>query len=488
MSDMGSPWQCPKIDARFTTVYTPRHHMQSGVQAPPLNSRQDRGTPGASLKAVLALLAVLAAPAAMVAIIHHYGVNVPFWDEWDELSIVPRAYDGTLTLASLWAQQNEHRPVTSKVASILLAKIASLNLVDEMYWGFAFELLALVLIWRMLIASFKGPTRGVVTPLATIASLLLFWSVAFENWTWGIASFQYLSAVFWAVLAVWALASWPGRMIGASLAAISTAFAIYTTGHGFALIVVGTLGILAYGLIDGKIHWSQLSVFSLVGWACAALYLRNYVSPAFHAPGAVFKVHPIDVIQYFLIYLGSPFWTTRGGVALGFGVLGIGGLAAAAYYIGRFMPDWVKSALPWILLGGYTAVNGIITALARLDFGGVEQANQPRYRSIVVPLWISLVVLASMIALHLSPRFTRRTIATALTAALILFGLGYSYLYYRGFKYIRLRSQVLAGGLPALMHYKAASDDELRIFHPNPQTVRDLSRKLERYHLGPFAH
>ena len=152
------------------------------------------------------------------------------------------------------------------------------------------------------------------------------------------------------------------------------------------------------------------------------------------------------------------------------------------------MPGWIKSAIPWVLLGGYTAINGVVTAVARLDFGGVEQANQPRYRSIVVPLWISFIVLASMVAVHVSPRFSRATIAGVLTAALILFAGGYCYLYYRGFRYIRLRSQILAAGLPYLMHYETASDDELRIFHPNPQTVRELSRKLELYHLGPFAH
>src|SRR5215475_15047632 len=99
----------------------PRRAARAGAPAP------------ISLKTVTVCLAALAAPAVMLIFIHHYGINAPFWDEWDELSVVPKAYDGTLTVAALWAQQNEHRPVTSKLASIALAKTTRLNLVDEMY-------------------------------------------------------------------------------------------------------------------------------------------------------------------------------------------------------------------------------------------------------------------------------------------------------------------------------------------------------------------
>jgi hypothetical protein len=463
--------------------------MQSVVQ-PSIAVTPQANTGGLriSLKGVFVLLAVLAAPAAMLLIIHHYGVNAPFWDEWDELRVVPRAYDGTLDSALLFAQQNEHRPVTSKLASVVLAKTLGLNLVYEMYWGFAFEFAALILIWRMLAAGLRGKAQALIAPLTIAASLLLFWTVAFENWTWGIASFQYLSAVFWAVLAVWGLANWPARRTGVLIAAVSTTAAVFTTGHGFALIPVGILGTLGYGLIDRKIPWGEICLFAFVGMSCTILYLWNYTSPSFHAPGALFRVRPFEVIRYSLTYMGCPFWTTRGGIALIFGLVGIGGMSAAGYYIARFMPDRIRSAMPWLLLGCYVAMNAVMTAVARLDFGGVEQANQPRYRSIVMPLWISLIVLLSMIAFHITPRFSRATIAWALAGAIIVFAGGYSYLYYRGFRYIRLRSQALSDGLPYLMHYDTAPDDKLRIFHPSPATVRNLSRELERYHLGPFAH
>src|SRR5262249_26575650 len=440
-----------------------------------------------SLAAGLVGLSVLIAPALMGLIIHRYGVNAPFWDEWGELSIVFKACDGTLDISSFFAQQNEHRPVTSRIASVVLAKTTQLNLVDEMYLGFAFEFLALVLIWRMLATGQKNKASALVAPLTVVASLLLFWTVAFENWTWGIASFQYLSSVFWAVLALWGLTNWPGRWTGLVIGCVSMTVAIFTTALGFALVPVGLLAIASYGLLGRKVQWAQICVFGVVAAVCTAVYLRHYASPGFYAPPSLARIRPVEMIRYFLTYLGSPFWTTKGGLAPALGFFGLCGLFAGAYYILRFMPESIEGGLPWFLLACYSLVNGGVITFARLDFG-VEQALAPRYRSIVVLFWVSLIVLLSMIMVHISSRLSRPVMMMALTIGVILFAGGYCYLYYRGLRHIQLRSQLFAEGLPYLMQYETAPDEKLRTFHPDPNAVRELSRKLERCHLGPFAH
>src|SRR5262245_23563699 len=95
---------------------------------------------------ILRWVAILAPPAGMGFIIHRYAVNVPYMDEWDMLPLVTRAYDHTLTWADMWGQQLEHRSVSAKLVSLLLAWMTQLNLIDEMYIGFAFEFLSLLLI------------------------------------------------------------------------------------------------------------------------------------------------------------------------------------------------------------------------------------------------------------------------------------------------------------------------------------------------------
>ena len=282
-----------------------------------------------TVKRLVACLAVLAAPILMLFLIHHYAVNVPFWDEWDELSVVPKAYNGTLDFASLFAQQNEHRPITSRLVSILIARTSQLNLVHEMYLGFALEFLSLILIWRMLVRSLKETAPALIIPLTVVSSLMLFWTVAWENWIWGIASFQYLAAVFLAVLAVWGLTTWRGRWEGVAVGAASTAVAIYTTGHGFALVPVGLFWLLLAGISDRDIPWLQICLFGLIGALCTILYLQNYHSPGFYAMGAS-RVRPLKTFLYAITYLGSPFWTTRWGVAPMLGALGLCGFIVGA--------------------------------------------------------------------------------------------------------------------------------------------------------------
>jgi hypothetical protein len=68
-------------------------------------------------------LAVAATPAAMVALIHRYGVNVPVLDEWDmSVPLVLRAREGTLQFAQLWAQQNEHRMLLVNLITLLFQR------------------------------------------------------------------------------------------------------------------------------------------------------------------------------------------------------------------------------------------------------------------------------------------------------------------------------------------------------------------------------
>jgi hypothetical protein len=438
-------------------------------------------------RALLIVAAVLFAPVLMAVIIHRYGVNVPYWDEWDQLSVVSRAYDHTLTAGLLWEQQNEHRPVVSKLISIVIARTTKLNLVVEMYVGFGFQLLSLILIWRMLAAGLKDRARVLIGPLTIAASLMMFWAVAHEDWIWGLASVQYFLSVLWAVLGVWALARWPGRWPSVSILSVATVLGIFTTGCGFALIGVGVLGIVGYGIAQKRIPWLQLVAFVLVSVACTALYLRGYSSPGYSAT-SLGRLHPIEMITYLVTYVGSPFWIRTAGykTALLFGLIGIVSLAAAASYITGQAKNWIPAVAPWILLAGYTIINGANTAFARIDHG-VEQATASRYRPVAALFWISLTAILSMIAYNIKGRFSRRVMAVVTAGAIIIFMTGYAMLYYRGLGALQRHSEFVASGLPYIMNYDSTPDEKLQMYHPTGSTVRELSRKLDHYHLGPFA-
>jgi len=263
--------------------------------------------------------------------------------------------------------------------------------------------------------------------------------------------------------------------------------AIFTTGCGFALIGVGVLGLVGYGIAQKRIPWGQLLVFAVVSSGCVALYLRGYVSPGYSATSLT-RLHPLPMASYFVTYIGSPFWLRTAGYRSCqlFGLAGLIGMAAATYYIIRQAPAWVSAALPWVLLACYSLINAVATALGRIDLG-VDQASSSRYRPIAVLFWISLVVLLSMVAWEARMRFSRSAVVLMTAGASVLFLTGYCYLYYRGVGALTRHSEYVAVGVPWIMDYDHAPDDELRRYHPNPSIVRELSRKLEKYSLGPFA-
>jgi len=386
----------------------------------------------------------------------------------------------------MWGQQLEHRSVTAKLVSLLLAWTTQLNLIDEMYIGFAFEFLSLFLIWNMLTIGLEDRRPALIPPLTMVASLLLFWPVSYEIWTFGIASFQYFFAVFCAVLTVWALTRWPGRWKGVAIASIATVAAIFTTAHGFALIPVGALGILASGTAVRRTRWLQACSFVITGALCTIAYLQGYIPPVHRPPNELTHVTWLHLVRYLFTYVGSPFWTEIR-LSRFFGLVGIGLLCAVAYYLIRSMQDWIRAATPWLLLACYTLGCAAITTHARIRFG-VYQASSSRYCSVVIPFWISLIVVSSMVVVHLRPRLRRTASNAALAATVVVFIVGYSLLYYRGLHILQDRSALILDGLPYVVHYDTAPDDKLRVFHPIPQRVRTVAPSLEQFHLSCFAH
>jgi hypothetical protein len=77
---------------------------------------------GKSLTVVL-----LAAPvAAYFWLIHHYALNIVYYDQWSDVRLVAHP-----TFGALWAQHNENRIFFPNLVVLLLAHTTHLNIVDE---------------------------------------------------------------------------------------------------------------------------------------------------------------------------------------------------------------------------------------------------------------------------------------------------------------------------------------------------------------------
>jgi Bacterial Ig domain len=75
---------------------------------------------------IVGLLAMCLPVAVYILFLHHFALNVIFWDQWDDIYLVNHDW-----LNNLWAQHDDHRILFPNVVVIMLAQYANLNVVLE---------------------------------------------------------------------------------------------------------------------------------------------------------------------------------------------------------------------------------------------------------------------------------------------------------------------------------------------------------------------
>lgn len=458
-----------------------------------------------SLRFILFLAAFLAPPIAMLLLVRHYAVNVPFSDEWVILDLVLKSHQGTLDFTSLWQQHNEHRLFIVNIISVLIANRTQYNLIAIMYCGYAFEFAALLLAWRMLAITLQPLNRVLVYPLAICASLLLFWTESQSNWIWAIASLQFFSSVFWAVATVWALAEWKARWPGLILATAFAFLGLSTAMTGLPLIVLPPIALIADERPQRRIPWKRLAFYAVAVSAFLAFFFRDWkLLPRIVPPSLMECVR--DAVGYFFVYLGSPFQTRYGWrLGLAAGILIAATLFACLFLLLAKFKESLAALMPWVLLSIYVFGNATLTAYGRFQWG-LAQAMSSRYNVIAILLWISTIVLVSLTFRRFSVAEKTRSEAPAenqprpysqtrpnwtmnvVAVICVLLGLAaYAGIYADGLTGMKVFHRVLERGRTTILNYRLASDAQLQVLYPAPRVAREGAAEMEQYHLGPFA-
>ncbi len=137
---------------------------------------------------VLAALGFALPVAAYFWLIQHYAINEINGDQWDNVALIGRSYNGTLGLGALWAQHNENRMLFPNLVVLLLAHSTRFNVVLEEYLsGVMLVAAAGLLIWA-------HKRRSPSTPLVYYCpvALLMLSLVQSGNTLWGFQMAWYL--------------------------------------------------------------------------------------------------------------------------------------------------------------------------------------------------------------------------------------------------------------------------------------------------------
>lgn len=347
-----------------------------------------------------------------------HWVPVPFWDEWDTPGAqLASYYRGTLTLAELCSQHNEHRLLFPRLAWLPLAIVAGWDVRNAMVLTFCFVCLGSVGLYQLLRSANGTPAaRAVVFGLM---NLVLFSPRQYETFLVG-AQGQTFVPTFMLVLAL--LVNLSGKslqtkaIVNAALAHVSA----YSFGNGmlvwllaFPLATQSTD--LGAGRPKQRILWR--AVYLLMAGLSIGSYFISYQHPSSTPP----IVSPIaqlpGFLRFVLVWIGSLFSVNAPTICGAVVLLLFGGLTAAAIRLMRRTGNW-RPHYPWLVLGCYTLISGCVAAMARLGFD-YSMAGDARYTAFSAFFYIALFGLGFSVYAETKPRALTRRIALSAVAVSI---------------------------------------------------------------------
>ncbi len=326
-------------------------------------------------------------------LINRYGVNIPYWDQWDTVDMFEKYYSGQIDFYDLWRQQNEHRTFFPKLVFLLLGIISRYNIFYELYTSVLFVFFSYLIIIHHINKhknTFNIENRHKL--LWIIFSFFIFSPVQVENWLWGHKLDLFLN----------------------QLAVISGAY-IFSNYHRniYSYMCLLFCGIVAaFSLANGILYWIVIFLFLLIFYmrhknrldgiflllwplffSCvlfAYFYHFFFTETHVNSMSSFFKSLK-TVFSYILVYLGSPL-SHYGDIvphAFIFGLLGL--VLFIVFSIAVFLGKTYRESRPWsffYIIGSYALLSSVLTAASRSSLGYV-QAVASRYTTISLMFWLS---------------------------------------------------------------------------------------------------
>lgn len=410
-------------------------------------------------------------PLYILYLITRYGIDVPFWDQWEFVLLLKKYKTGVLSFPDIWAQHNEHRILFPKLIMLALAAATGWDIRYELYANFV--LAGLIFIFLNLL--FRKEAGGRCKPwFSVVAAFLVFSPVQQENWTWG-WQIQIFLGVLGAVVAVWSVSRYPAQWKGLLVAMGAAIVASYSFSNG--LLTWPVVGMLLLAQRQWKMRhvglWTAAFIISVF------LYYHGYQKPELH-PSLLYPLnHPYDYIRYVFVYLGSPLAFSKREHAIAIGILLTCVLCIASIQVWRSGREGFKRLLPWLALALYSISSAAVTGIGRSGFG-VDQAMASRYTTISTPFVVSVFVVAAYWIGGYPDSHKRLpaklTAVVCFVSVLLLFSYASSFS-----RSVRVFARTFEGRQKAKVCLEnAASVDEacLKILYPDVAIVRERAKML----------
>lgn len=333
---------------------------------------------------VLIALPILCALQMMLT----HWVAAPWWDEWlTPGETLAAYYRGTLRFADLWSQHNESRKLFPRLLYLGLYVPGGWDVRYGMILTFAWVCVGAAGLYWVLS---QTASRPVACYGFIFMNLLLFSPRQYENFLFSLEgeNFTVAFALIFSLLCNLRAKSFRTKaIVNSALALLST----YTCANG-----------MLVWLLAFPVHWDSNPVvessaqrrswricYALAAVISIGLYFIGYRHPAGAPPFALTLSQLPQVLHYFSIWIGNLFITGAPAVA---GILVLTCFLLLTIAAIREMTEKRirQASYPWLILGCYVLISGLVTASGRVGFG-VGTAFDWRYTAFTVFVYIALV-------------------------------------------------------------------------------------------------
>ena len=338
--------------------------------------------------------AAFLAPCIPAWLIFKYGVDVPYLDQWDLAPFFEKWARGALRLSDLFAQQNEYRQFFPNIIFVALGRLTDWNVKYEMMVSLLLACFVAFGVRRLGACTHADPLRR--GTLFLLASLLIFSTIQYENWLFGVQVVYFMPAACVVAALLVAYSDRVGTIAAVSICVCLSAVATFSSANGIVAWLILPPALL--GARPGaRGAWKRWLPAWCAGLAlCAAIYVYGYHSPASHPSTSEALRHPLDALAYFVAFHGGPLAVGNFPLAValmvGSCVLLLYALACAYLFNLRNDGELLRRSAAWASLGAYSLCTGALVTAGRLGFG-VSQATSTRYVSFSLYLLVALVYL-----------------------------------------------------------------------------------------------
>lgn len=429
-------------------------------------------------KKVIFFVLVLMPPFSIAYLVHHYGLAVPYWDQWELVPLLNKMHTSELSFSDIWTHHNEHRIFFPKLIMLTLAFLTDWNIRYELYTNLIFAGLTLFILCILLQQTF-GKHNSIPIWLFIIFSFLVFSPAQWENWSWG-WQIQIFMSVLFTVVAVWSTIRWPWQLKGMLIAIVAAVIASYSFNTGLITwIVIGMLF-----LVQKERKLKYIALWTTVFAVTTTLYYSGYTKPAHHPSLLFFMNHPYDFIRYVLAYIGAPLGFGKKDISIIIGLLSVIILSVGTIHIKRSSNEEFNRLLPWLTLALYAFLSAAATGVGRTGFG-VGQALSSRYTTISTLFIISVSVISFFgINNYLRKNNELPTKWIVIISSIsTLLALSYVLSFSHGVKEFKHKKAEIENAKACLENEDLATDECLKNFYPVATIVRERVKMLKELRL-----